>query len=115
MTPTRGQDASKKLAKYFILTKDWGIMYKRSVPREDLPQGKFDTNCPNTESLPEYPEKIDQPKLICFVDAAYGINTDKQRSTTGLAMTYYRVAIKSLNYHSIRFDRSRTYSRSNCC
>ena len=31
---------------------------------------------------------LNQPKLLCFVDAAYGNNPDKRRSTTGYAFTF---------------------------
>ena len=43
--------------------------------------------------LPDYPEDIAVPKLICFVDAAYANNPTKRRSTTGFAITYSGGAI----------------------
>ena len=43
--------------------------------------------------LPKYPEDITKDKLICFVDAAYGNDPKKRRSTTGYAFTYSGGAI----------------------
>ena len=43
--------------------------------------------------MPEYPEDTTQGKLICFVDAAYGNDPKKRRSTTGYALTYAGGAI----------------------
>ena len=36
----------------------------------------------------QYPSDTTESKLICFVDAAYGNNPTKRRSTTGYAVTY---------------------------
>ena len=43
--------------------------------------------------LPTYPTNTTEAKLVCFVDAAYGNNPTKRRSTTGYAMTYCGGAI----------------------
>ena len=48
-----------------------------------------DTN----QSLPQYPTDTTDAKLICFVDAAYGNNPTKRRSSTRYALTHYGGAI----------------------
>jgi hypothetical protein len=84
----------KHIAKYLRATKKWGIIYKRSSPRNDLEEIQLTDRFPPTpETLPKYPEDIAKPKLICFVDAAYGNNPTKRRSTTGFALTYSGGAI----------------------
>ena len=45
------------------------------------------------KDLPEYPEDPKQGKLICQVDAAYGNDPKRRRSTTGYALTYAGGAI----------------------
>ena len=83
----------KHIAKYLRSTKDWGIIFKRSSPRNEL-DSVVKSKIPGSPiTLPKYPEDIAQPKLICFVDAAYGNNPTKRRSTTGFALTYSGGAI----------------------
>ena len=45
------------------------------------------------QNVPNYPEDITQGKLICFVDAAYGNDPKRQRSTMGYAFTYSGVRL----------------------
>ena len=83
----------KNIAKYLRTTKHWGIRYKRAVPRDDLPSCNDPEIFERDPKLPEYPEDIAQNKLIGFVDAAYGNDPKKRRSTTGYAFTYSGGAI----------------------
>jgi len=78
----------KSIAKYLRTTKDWGIIYHRNGVREDLPDNPIPMIPTTEESLPMYPSDTTESKLICFVDAAYGNNPTKRRSTTGYAVTY---------------------------
>ena len=58
----------------FRATKHWGIHYKRSKPREDLPPPEFDSIPPvenAANNLPEFPVDINQAELLSFVGAAY--------------------------------------------
>jgi len=82
----------KNIARYLRTTRDWGIRYKRSTPRGELPISTSE-EVPYDPNLPEYPEEIGKGKLICFVDAAYANDLKKRRSTTGYAFTYSGGAI----------------------
>ena len=86
----------KNIARYLRSTKHWGIRYSRSHASGDPELTPVDRNnmvMHGEENLPQYPADITQPKLICFVDAAYGNNLPKRRSTTGYAFTYAGGAI----------------------
>ena len=77
----------KGVARYLRTTSDWGIRFKRKGKRTDLESGTFE-DLSKDKDLPEYPEDSSQSKLICYVDAAYGNDYKKRRSTTGFAFTY---------------------------
>ena len=83
----------KNIAKYLRTTKHWGIKYKRSNLRMNLKPCTDPEIFEKDPKLPDYPEDITQSKLICFVDAAYGNDPKKRRSTTGYAFTYSGGAI----------------------
>ena len=82
----------KGVARYLRATADWGIRYKRNGKRDDLEPGTFES-IQMEKDIPDYPEDITKNKLICFVDAAYGNDYKKRRSTTGFAFTYSGGAI----------------------
>ena len=86
----------KHVACYLRATIHWGIRYKRSKLRDDLPPSKFYSIVPAenaTNDLPEFPVDINQAELLCFVDAAYAKDLRKHRSTTGFSFTYCGGAI----------------------
>ena len=74
----------------------WGISYKRSVARIDLPDTSttFVDVDPDSD-LPSFPQEPtgEEDKLRCFVDAAYANDPRKRKSTTGFAFTYCGGAI----------------------
>ena len=83
----------KGIGKYFRLTKDWGIKFKRTIPDPTLEDTKFETNVELPSNLPDYTVDINQPKLIAFVDESYANDPRKQRSTTVFVFTYCGGAI----------------------
>ena len=83
----------KNVAKYLRSTAHWGIRYKRNGIRTDLDKGNFDDYPRKEKEIGKYPEDITKNKLICFVDAAYGNDYKKRRSTTGFVFTYSGGAI----------------------
>jgi hypothetical protein len=82
----------KNIARYLRTTRNWGIRYYRSDIDKSLEAGET-IDLKRDESLPSYPEDIKKGKLICFVDAAYGNDPKRRRSTTGYAFTYAGGAI----------------------
>ena len=83
----------KNIAKYLRSTKHWGIKFSRSSPMNEFePSTRPQIDYPDKD-LPEYPEDPKQGKLICYVDAAYGNDPKRRRSTTGYALTYAGGAI----------------------
>ena len=75
----------KYVAKYLRATRHWGIRYKRSKLRENLPPGKFDSIIPvpnAANDLPVFPVDINR------FDAANTDDLRKCRSTTGFAFTF---------------------------
>ena len=84
----------KDVAKYLRTTKTWGIRFKRpsTLLDKEFDEMHHDRMDPQFK-LPKYPEDITKDKLICFVDAAYGNDPKKRRSTTGYAFTYSGGAI----------------------
>jgi hypothetical protein len=48
-------DKLKSIAKYLCTTRDWGIIFKRSAPRTELPKGSAES-IPIDDKLPVYPE-----------------------------------------------------------
>ena len=85
-------DKLKNIAKYLRTTRDWGIIFKRSGPRTELSIGTA-KSIPINDKLPVYPETGKSNKLVGYVDAAYGNNPKKRRSTSGYAFTYSGGAI----------------------
>ena len=89
-------DKLKNIAKYLRTTRDWGIIFKRSAPRTELPTelpiGTAES-IPIDDKLPVYPGASKSNKLVGYVDAAYGNDPKKSRSTTGYAFTYSGGAI----------------------
>ena len=83
----------KSIAKYLRATKDWGIIYHRKGELNDLPDEPIPAIPLSEKPLPQYPSDTNEAKVICFVDAAYGNNPSKRRSTTGYAMTHCGGAI----------------------
>ena len=82
----------KWVAKYLRTTKHWGIRFKRSVLRPELPPGTYDDRLDLPNSL-SFPTDINKPELLCFVDAAYANDLRKRRSTTGFCFTFCGGAI----------------------
>ena len=85
-------DKLKNIAKYLRTTRDWGIFFKRSSPRTELPEGPAES-IPIVNNLPIYPKTGKPNKLVGYVDAAYGNDPKKRRSTTGYAFIYSGGAI----------------------
>ena len=67
----------KNVCRYLQTTRMWGISYKRSIVRTDLPDtstGAFIDVEPNSGLLAFPLEPTgEMDKLRCFVDAAYGV------------------------------------------
>ena len=83
----------KNIARYLRSTKHWGIKFSRQSPMNDLkPTIRPQEDYPQGD-LPTYPENPSEGKLICYVDAAYGNDPTRRRSTTGYALTYAGGAI----------------------
>jgi hypothetical protein len=80
-------DKLKNIAKYLQTTRDWEIIFKRSALRTDLPEGTAES-IPIDNKLPIYLETGKPNKLVGYVDAAYGNDPKKRRSTTGYTFTY---------------------------
>ncbi len=74
----------KGLALYLRLTIDWGIIYWRSAPRDDLPAVPLDV-LTYDPVLPPFPETADHFRLTGYVDAAHANDLRSRRSTTGYA------------------------------
>ena len=74
----------KGLALYLRLTIDWGIIYWRSAPRDDLPAVPLDV-LTYDPLLPLFPETADHFRLTGYVDAAHANDLRSRRSTTGYA------------------------------
>ena len=77
--------ALKNVARYLRQTKDWGIVYWRSVPASSLPAVPL-TAPPLDESLPPFPEH-DAFELAGWVDAAHGNDLETRKSVTGFVFT----------------------------
>ena len=76
----------KAIAKNLRATKDWGIIFHCNGELLDLPNIPIPATSTTDHKLPPYPTNTTNGKLICFVDATYGNNPTKRRSTTGYAM-----------------------------
>jgi len=84
----------KNVCRYLRTTRMWGISYKRSTVRTDLPDTST-TFIDVEPDLPDFPREPtgNEDKLQCFVDAAYANDPRKRKSTTGFAFTYCGSAI----------------------
>ena len=65
----------------------WGIRFKRSVPRPELPLWTYDNRLDLPDSL-SFPIDINKPELLGFVDAAYANDLRKRRSTARYCFTF---------------------------
>ena len=83
----------KSIAKYLRTTKEWGIIFHRKGTQRDFPTTNIPEIPTGKQKLPTYPTDTTKAKLVCFVDAAYGNNPTKRRSTTGYALTHCGGAI----------------------
>ena len=77
----------KGVAKYLRTTKQWGIRFKRSVPRPEFPPGTYDDRLELPDSL-SFPFDINKLELLGFVDAAYANDLRKRRSTARYCFTF---------------------------
>ena len=74
----------KSIAKYLCTTKEWGIIFHQKGIQENSPASAIpEIPSSSKQNLPQYPFDTTEDKLVCFVDAAYGNNPTKRRSTTG--------------------------------
>ena len=80
-------DKLKNIAKYLQTTCNWGIIFKISSPRTELPKGTTQSILIN-DKLPIYLETVKSSKLVGYVNAAYSNNPKRRRSTTGYTFTY---------------------------
>ena len=64
-------DKLKNIAKHLCTTQDWGIVFKQSAPRTELPISTAES-IPIDDKLPAYPGTSKSNKLVGYVDAAYG-------------------------------------------
>ena len=78
----------KSIAKYLRTTKEWGVIFHRKGIQKDFPHSTIPEIPLGKQKLPSYPTDTTDAKLVCFVDAAYGNNPTKRRSTTGYALTH---------------------------
>ena len=83
--------ALKSVCKYLRATKDWGIMYQRVSPLENLPSVPFDWLQPDP-SLPAFPQ-FARDELIGFLDAAHATELKSRRSVTGYLVLFCCAAI----------------------
>ena len=79
--------ALKNVVLYMRDNRSDGIIFWRSEPRQDLPQGTVVTRPLVEEDLQvKYPEKADQ--LCAYYDAAHATDLQRRRSTTGFAIVF---------------------------
>ena len=78
--------ALKNVCRYLRATKDWGIIYRRPKPLDDLPPGSFKWLDPNS-SLPPFPS-FHGDELVGVLDAAHATDLKTHRSVTGIAIYY---------------------------
>jgi hypothetical protein len=102
----------KNIARYLRTTRNWGIRYYRSDIDKSLEAGESIVGLKRDELLPDYPEDIKQGKLICFVDAAYGNDPKRRRSTTGYAFTYAGGAITAQSSTEAEFIAAVTAAKT---
>jgi hypothetical protein len=80
-----------KIAKYLRATKDWGLIYWRSIPNDAFPDVPL-PEVPIDPSLPSFPE-IPLDDLASFVDAAHAADPKTRRSVTGFTVMLAGAAI----------------------
>ena len=73
----------KKVAKYLRATKDWGIVYRKTVRDPTLPPSNH-VRAILPADLPSFPT-TDSLKLVGYLDAAHANDLRNRRSTTGYA------------------------------
>jgi hypothetical protein len=76
-------DALRQVCRYLRATKDWGIIYWRSVPRHDLPSVPFPLEVPDPD-LPDFPRESDPFRLVGYLDASHATDLKTRRSITGI-------------------------------
>ena len=74
--------ALKHLAIYLRHTIEWGIIYWRPAPNDDLPNIPYEC-VPIDPDLPPVPIASSHLQLVSYVDAAHGNELLQRRSTTG--------------------------------
>jgi hypothetical protein len=82
----------KDLALYLRSTIDWGIIYRRSAPREDLPTIPLNILTYDPKLSP-FPEPSNHLQLCGYLDAAHANDLQKCRSTTSYAFMFSGGAI----------------------
>ena len=70
-----------------------GIIYKRRGTRLYLPEPKYHLIV-WYEKTPKHKQEIDNGELLCFLDAAYGSDPTKGKSTTGFSFQFYGGEVK---------------------
>ena len=83
--------ALKKLCFYLRATKDWGIIYRRTAPLKDLPEGDFVPLEPDP-TLPTFPQ-FEGNELVGVLDAAHATDLKTRRSVSGLVIYYAGAAV----------------------
>ena len=87
----RHYQALKNVCRYLRRTKDWGIIYWRESPVEDLPHVPL-PDVPVDATLPDFPQHALR-ELVGYVDAAHATELRTRRSITGLIFTFAGGAI----------------------
>ena len=64
------QSCLKNLSIYLCINREWGISYKRTGPRLDIPELKCHQIVWD-EKISKPNQDIDKGEIMCFVDAAY--------------------------------------------
>jgi hypothetical protein len=80
-----------RIAKYLRATKDWGLIYWRSIPNNAFPDVPL-LEIPTDPDLPSFPE-IPLDDLASFVDAAHAADPKTRRSVTGFTVMVRGAAI----------------------
>lgn len=83
--------ALKGVCKHLRVTKNWGIVFHRPEPMEDLPDVPFDF-APEDPSLPSFPE-LPRDMIAACLDAAHATDLSARRSVTGCVVFFCGAAI----------------------
>ncbi len=83
-------NALKSICRYLRATMDWGLVFQRPKPLEDLPVAPF-TFRSVEEDLPDFPV-IHRDYLVGLFDAAHA-TAQRRRSVTGISILYCGVAV----------------------